>query len=56
MQQADDLVVQLWADRTGQQRGRQLVAAYGTSVVSDLDAVRWLERGAVTGGMRYGVT
>ncbi|MEV4758575.1 dipeptide epimerase [Micromonospora sp. NPDC049559] len=30
-----------------------LVAAYGTSVVSDLDAVWWLARGAVTGGMRY---
>ncbi|OKI04031.1 dipeptide epimerase [Streptomyces sp. CB02923] len=30
-----------------------LVAAYGTTMVSDLDAVWWLKRPAVTGGMRY---
>ncbi|WP_182899630.1 mandelate racemase/muconate lactonizing enzyme family protein [Microbispora sp. H10830] len=30
-----------------------LVAAYGTTMVSDLDAVWWLQRPAVVGGMRY---
>ncbi|MGW0948568.1 mandelate racemase/muconate lactonizing enzyme family protein [Streptomyces sp. NPDC002623] len=30
-----------------------LVAAYGTTTVSDLDAVWWLRRPAVVGGMRY---
>ncbi|MEU6429325.1 dipeptide epimerase [Microbispora sp. NPDC046973] len=30
-----------------------LVAAYGTTMVSDLDAVWWLRRPAVVGGMRY---
>ncbi|MEU8174568.1 dipeptide epimerase [Microbispora hainanensis] len=30
-----------------------LVAAYGTTMVSDLDAVWWLRRPAVIGGMRY---
>jgi L-alanine-DL-glutamate epimerase-like enolase superfamily enzyme len=30
-----------------------LVAAYGTTMVSDLDAVWWLQRPATVGGMRY---
>ncbi|MGK5740077.1 mandelate racemase/muconate lactonizing enzyme family protein [Micromonospora sp. URMC 103] len=52
-QQMGTMVGSMLETEIGVGAAASLVAAYGTSVVSDLDAVWWLERGAVTGGMRY---
>jgi L-alanine-DL-glutamate epimerase-like enolase superfamily enzyme len=52
-QQMGTMVGSMLETEIGVGAAASLVAAYGTSVVSDLDAVWWLARGAVTGGMRY---
>ncbi|SIR84101.1 enolase C-terminal domain-like protein [Micromonospora avicenniae] len=52
-QQMGTMVGSMLETEIGTGAAASLVAAYGTSMVSDLDAVWWLERDAVTGGMRY---